>query len=138
VLLADRIRTCLEEVRLPEPDVPIEIERIVRASWAARNCFTCSMSELCRWADDEVVELIPVTSETTIESFDYFYSLDLLFFGGFFRFFEGVSTVYDEIFSLSIHIIIDDDIEGSDRGIDFAYGFFYFIVELLQEIVPMK
>ena len=29
VLLADRVRTCLKKVRLPESDVPIEIERIV-------------------------------------------------------------------------------------------------------------
>lgn len=96
------------------------------------------MSELCRWTDDEVIELISITRETTIESFDDFYSFDLLFFGSFFTFFEGISTVDDEIFSLSVHLIIDHDIERGDCWIDFFYSFFDLIVELLQEIVPMK
>ena len=96
------------------------------------------MSELCRWTDDEVIELISITRETTIESFDDFYSFDLLFFGSFFTFFESISTVDDEIFSLSVHLIIDHDIERSDCWIDFLYCFFDLIIELLQKIVPVK
>ena len=43
------------------------------------------MSELSRWSDDEVLELIAVARETAIEPFHDLYSFDLLFFGSFFR-----------------------------------------------------
>lgn len=96
------------------------------------------MCELSRWADDEVIELISITRETTIESFDDLYSVDLLFFGNFFTLFEGISTVDDEVFSFSIHLIVDDDIERSDCWIDFLHSFLDLIVEFFHEIVPVK
>jgi hypothetical protein len=71
LLATDRIGDTLEEMCLTETNIAIDIEWIVCRSWTTSNRITCSMSELCAWSDDEVIELISLRHETTIDSFYY-------------------------------------------------------------------
>jgi hypothetical protein len=110
VFFTYNIGTRLEEMSFPESDIPIEVERIIGIPWSTSDGFTCSMSELSSRSDDKIIESISIIGETTIESFDDFYSFYLLFFYGFLCFFEEILTINDETSISGIDLFINDNL----------------------------
>jgi hypothetical protein len=124
-------------MRLAEPDITIEVERIVWWSWLASDCIRGSIGELSRRSDDEVIETIAITHETRIDSLDDLDSLDLLSPG-----LLGTISLYlttvDHSISTWLDRIIDHEFDRLDRWHHRAYRREDIIREFASEVILMK
>jgi len=134
----DDISNALQEVRLTQTNIAIEIEWIVGRSGLASDCLTCGMRELRRGSYDKIGELVPIRDDSTINSCDYRNPFYLLFFGLFFSFAMEHPTI--DHFSLWSYFdpIIYRKIHYFNTGSHFLERCLDLIVEFFGEIILVK